>query len=531
MSTLTLISAKLNQAHSAHGKNEQILRYSETIGLLVSDMLNIKASNVVPFVRRGAKLGQVGQNQDNALDEVELARRELLSYKEKKEEKYKTIYKREKAANDSGGSVSTGLIGAGLGGVLGGAAAGVGGRLLGVVGKLLMRGGPVVAAAAGGWSLGTELNDLLNEEIKQVSGGEYSSLGDAVYEFIHGELGTNLTKKVTSTLDSLIDSAKRQMGEMFQIKGAVTPDDTETTSYSRVPTPVVSTTDRIGGLGSMTSGAADSEIGKLIAKTESKPGLAGYEVMVDNREPPKPLTQMTIREVTDYQKTLGARNAAGKWQIQRPTLLENYKQAGLTLDSKFDKSAQDKLFDVLLDRRGAWSAFKRGEISSSEMLTDASKTWAGLPTDASGKSYWEGTGGNQAGVSYSEAKGALEASRSGTILDEVDGSTMSQAPSTVDATGTEVKSITPIQAVPEVTPGVDQIKVNQAPATSAPTNYGNALENAAKQPIQRGESGPNVNVPWFQSSSSDRVVYPAAARSQESSIANLFYSEARRTIA
>ena len=240
---------------------------------------------------------------------------------------------------------------------------------------------------------------------------------------------------------------------------------------------------------------------------------------------------MTIREVTDYQKSLGKRNAAGKWQIQRVTLLENYKKAGLTLDSKFDKSAQDKLFDVLLNRRGAWSAFKRGEISSSEMLTDASKTWAGLPTDASGKSYWEGTGGNQAGVSYGEAKGALEASRSGTILDEVDDSVMSQAPTKVDATGTEVKSITPIQAVPEVTPGVDQIKVNQAPAPSAPTNYGNALENAAKQPIQRGESGPNINVPWFQSSSSDRVVYPAAARSQESSIANLFYSEARRTIA
>lgn len=153
-----------------------------------------------------------------------------------------------------------------------------------------------------------------------------------------------------------------------------------------------------GGAGSLAN------IREMIAGVESK---GDYNVLVGGRK--AALTAMTIQQVLDMQQEMinqGGDSAAGKYQIKRSTLLGLVQRLGLDPNSKFDSATQDKLADELIKGRG-YSAYASGKMTKEEFLTNLSKEWAGLPSNASGSSYYAGVGNNKAGMGWDQALGSF----------------------------------------------------------------------------------------------------------------------------
>jgi hypothetical protein len=112
---------------------------------------------------------------------------------------------------------------------------------------------------------------------------------------------------------------------------------------------------------------------------------------------------MTIREVLAWQDRIDPlyrSEAAGRYQILEDTLRDLYVEAGMTLDSKFDKAGQDRLAMALLKRRGL-DKFLHGYLSVNKFCNELAKEWASLPVvdgPKKGRSYYAGDGLNAAGV-------------------------------------------------------------------------------------------------------------------------------------
>jgi hypothetical protein len=154
-------------------------------------------------------------------------------------------------------------------------------------------------------------------------------------------------------------------------------------------------------------GSVDSLL-NLIGKIESG---NDYNIMVDRKSTPKPLTTMTIAEVLAMQEQMGSRNAAGKYQIQKDTLSEFMGKANLKPDDLFNESNQEKLAKVLLERRGLQSYLDK-KLSPDKFADNLSMEWAALPYNT-GKTYYEGRGGNKAGVGRDEFMQSLPKARLG----------------------------------------------------------------------------------------------------------------------
>ena len=98
--------------------------------------------------------------------------------------------------------------------------------------------------------------------------------------------------------------------------------------------------------------------------------------------PPRPLTEMTINQVLDWQKAanppgLGTA-AAGRYQIIEPTLKGLVRNLGLTGDELFNEEMQDRMAFSLLEGRG-WGKFIRGSITAEQFADNVAKEWAALP--------------------------------------------------------------------------------------------------------------------------------------------------------
>jgi muramidase (phage lysozyme) len=120
--------------------------------------------------------------------------------------------------------------------------------------------------------------------------------------------------------------------------------------------------------------------------------------------PPKHLTTMTIREVLAWQDRIDPRymsEAVGVYQILEDTLRGLYAEAGLTLDSLFDRAGQDALAIQLLKRRGL-KKFLAGQMSVNDFCNSLAMEWASLPVvtgPKTGRSYYGGDGLNKSLVS------------------------------------------------------------------------------------------------------------------------------------
>jgi len=150
-----------------------------------------------------------------------------------------------------------------------------------------------------------------------------------------------------------------------------------------------------GSIGS-TAGLADF-IGKLESGND-------YTKMVGGAQDASVLGK-TIAELSSEK---GDKFAMGRYQIQMATAKDVLKGAGIDASTfKFDQAGQDKIFELLLKRRGI-EDFQSGKITKEQFAHNLSKEWAALPKDASGRGYYDGVGTNKSLTSFSSVMGQLD---------------------------------------------------------------------------------------------------------------------------
>lgn len=117
------------------------------------------------------------------------------------------------------------------------------------------------------------------------------------------------------------------------------------------------------------------------------------------------IKRMTVAEIG---KKYGNK-ALGRYQIQYETAIEELNRVGINpAEFVFDERGQDKIFDLLLKRRGKIEEYRAGKISREEVAQNLATIWAGFPKDASGKSRYEKVGNNKAHVAWNDVLLALE---------------------------------------------------------------------------------------------------------------------------
>jgi uncharacterized membrane protein YgcG len=120
----------------------------------------------------------------------------------------------------------------------------------------------------------------------------------------------------------------------------------------------------------------------------------------------RPLTDMTIREIMNHQADMihnTNHSPVGRFQITRDTINSHYKNAGLSLDSKFDQSAQNKLALSIADKQGikpsVWAGFNNNPGALSRAKQAYSSINQATPSQASYATSGPGTG-DTAGITY-----------------------------------------------------------------------------------------------------------------------------------
>lgn len=166
--------------------------------------------------------------------------------------------------------------------------------------------------------------------------------------------------------------------------------------------------------------AAVSELAALIKNKESN---NDYNIVwggIEEEDHPwKPLTQMTIGEVLQWQESIDHKynsEAAGAWQIMEDTLIWVYKAAGLKLTDLFNEENQDRMALQLMKNRGL-DLYISGKIDIYKFGNNLAKEWASLPVVkattnkgnpvAVGQSYYVEDGLNKAHIKVDDFLRAL----------------------------------------------------------------------------------------------------------------------------
>jgi len=141
-------------------------------------------------------------------------------------------------------------------------------------------------------------------------------------------------------------------------------------------------------------------------------GPDGYDDIVvgATSQPPKPVTQLTVREVLAYQRQLQLEGsdstAVGRFQFIRKTLNWLVEAHEIDLDRKFDRRTQEYLARVLMNNCDFY------EVGASEHRVGncLAKAWAALPVlsgEKAGRSYYGGVGANKARTTRDEVLAVL----------------------------------------------------------------------------------------------------------------------------
>jgi hypothetical protein len=172
------------------------------------------------------------------------------------------------------------------------------------------------------------------------------------------------------------------------------------------------------GLGNFLGGGLNNIFGLGGDKNLSSVNTGGLADFIGGLESGNDYTKMVggAKDESVLGKTIdqlnsekGGQFAMGRYQIQMRTASEVLKNAGIDTSSfKFDKAGQDKIFELLLKRRGI-DDFMSGEIDEDQFAKNLSMEWAALPENASGKGYYDGVGTNKSLTSFSSVKGQLSA--------------------------------------------------------------------------------------------------------------------------
>jgi hypothetical protein len=156
-----------------------------------------------------------------------------------------------------------------------------------------------------------------------------------------------------------------------------------------------------GGPGGGDTNADTSSLGNFIGAVESG---NSYTKLVGGAEDQSILN----KTVTQLDQEKGGQFAMGKYQIQMRTAKDVLKGKGIDPSTfVFNQEGQDKLFKMLLERRGLGD-FMSGKITKEEFALELSKEWAALPKDAGGRSFWAGVGNNKAHRTWEDTLAMLD---------------------------------------------------------------------------------------------------------------------------
>ena len=141
---------------------------------------------------------------------------------------------------------------------------------------------------------------------------------------------------------------------------------------------------------------SDPATNALLDFIGQKESNGNYNILVGGKTEPN-LTNMTISEVLDYQKTMLRRGhestAVGKYQIIKKTLMGLVKAGYAKLTDVFNPQTQDKLALGLLKDAGL-NRYLSKKISTEKFADNISGIWASLPFKT-GKSFHHGVGSNK----------------------------------------------------------------------------------------------------------------------------------------
>lgn len=181
------------------------------------------------------------------------------------------------------------------------------------------------------------------------------------------------------------------------------------TAPPRLDIPRETDTSRVDGLGGLFDTIGNVEAPK------------GYDQVYGgiraSDRPKRPITTMTVGEVLAWQESIDHKynsEAAGRYQIMEDTLAGLVSEGHVSLGTKFNKRTQDRLAEVLANRRGL-SKYRKGQITAEEFAHNLSKEWASLPAifsdkrgrKATGQSYYAGDGLNRSHVSINSILDAV----------------------------------------------------------------------------------------------------------------------------
>jgi hypothetical protein len=157
----------------------------------------------------------------------------------------------------------------------------------------------------------------------------------------------------------------------------------------------------------------------------SKEAPKGYDTVYANRmdRMPKPLTQMTMKEILDQgrwrTKTFGS-SACGRYQFMDATLRDLADELDLKAGDIFTPDYQDRLGLHLLRRRG-YDKWIKGTLSDGAFMLNLAKEWASFPVPytvkggsravSRGQSFYAGDGLNKSLVSAEAVEKALLVAR------------------------------------------------------------------------------------------------------------------------
>jgi hypothetical protein len=121
-----------------------------------------------------------------------------------------------------------------------------------------------------------------------------------------------------------------------------------------------------------------------------------------NARPAHKLTEMTVGEVLDWQRTIRKKGygstACGGYQFIYKTLLALVTESKTPLSAKFDARLQDRFAIRLMEGRGL-GKYVNGTISTEAFCNELAKEWASLPLVSGpkkGRSFYANDGLNKA---------------------------------------------------------------------------------------------------------------------------------------
>jgi hypothetical protein len=156
-----------------------------------------------------------------------------------------------------------------------------------------------------------------------------------------------------------------------------------------------------GGPGGGDANADTSSLGNFIGAVESG---NSYTKLVGGAEDQSILS----KTITQLDQEKGGQFAMGKYQIQMRTAKDVLKGKGIDPSTfVFNQEGQDKLFKMLLQRRGLGD-FMSGKITKEQFALNLSKEWAALPKDAGGRSFYAGVGTNKAHRKWEDTLAMLD---------------------------------------------------------------------------------------------------------------------------